>query len=75
MIEIVHEVHDISKTGVLKYSLYIPEVVIVITMIINNLTGTTYTWSEVFSLVMRTSRSPWINSITLNLEVHWGGKS
>lgn len=75
MIEIVHEVHDISKTGVLKYSLYIPEVVIVITMIINNLTGTTYTWSEVLSLVMRTSRSPWINSITLNLEVHWGGKS
>ena len=75
MIEIVHEVHDISKTGVLNYSLCIPEVVIVITMIINNLTGSTYTWSEVFNLVMRTSRSPWINSITLNLEVGWGGKS
>lgn len=75
MIEIVHDVHDISKTGVLKYSLYIPEVVIVITMIINNLTETTYTWSEVFNLVMRTSRFPWINSITFNLEVGWGEKS
>lgn len=79
MIKTVREMHDISKAGVLKYSFHIPKVVIVTTMIINNLTGTTYTCNEIFKLVTRTCRSRLTDkhggSITLNLDVDWGGKS